>query len=250
MHIWKCVTLEGKQCCFSSLACVNWKAECVMSSYCDFVKNSGRAVLIMNGWRAADCKHTRTVKWRRIASSFVFTQGHSERALGQGSMEQGERRKLQLGEIERAGHAFVVLFYSSSFLSPSGLICYWLARWSPAAPERQLQGYGSRWATTNEWKYICLQNPRRQILHGSAVLFQLHAVNNLHLLLYWIYFWGQKQAIQFSICSPHPATTPVLFLSSLCHLVDCMYIFHPATTLSLPSCLKTHTHIRMWVGVL
>lgn len=69
------------------------KAECGISSYCDFVKRLARAVLVMNGWRAADCKHTCTVKWWRIASSFVFTQGHSERAWGPGSMEQGERRE-------------------------------------------------------------------------------------------------------------------------------------------------------------
>lgn len=50
----------------------------------------------------------------------MFTQGHSELVWGQGSMEQGERKKMQLGEMERAGHAFVVLFYSSSVLSPVG----------------------------------------------------------------------------------------------------------------------------------
>lgn len=96
------------------------KAECGMSSYCDFVKRLARAVLVMNGWRAADCKHTCTVKWWRIASSFVFTQGHSERAWGQGSMEQGERRERCSWVKWRVGHAFVVLFYSSSVLSLVG----------------------------------------------------------------------------------------------------------------------------------
>lgn len=32
---------------------------------------------------------------------------------------QGERRKMQLGEMERVWLAFVVLFYSSSVLSPA-----------------------------------------------------------------------------------------------------------------------------------
>lgn len=50
----------------------------------------------------------------------MFTQGHSEHVWGQGSMEQGESREMQLGEMERAGHAFVVLFYSSSVISQEG----------------------------------------------------------------------------------------------------------------------------------
>ena len=140
VQIWKHVTLDCEQCCFrfSFLACVMWKGKCSTSSYFDFVKHSVQAVLVMNGWRATDCKHTHTVKQWRITSSFLFIQGHSECVWGQGSVEQGERRKMQLGEIERVGHAFVDLFYSSSVLS-FGLIWYRLARWTPGL-EIHLQG--------------------------------------------------------------------------------------------------------------
>lgn len=130
-----------------------WKAECGMRCDVIFVKNPACAMLVMNDWRAADCKHTCTVEWWRIASSFVFTQGHSE-ARGRWSKVRGERDAAGLNGESEACLCCPFLFFFCPV--PRGLICYWLAAWTPG-PELRLEGCSSRLSLSKVAKvYTCM----------------------------------------------------------------------------------------------
>ena len=112
------------------------------SFYCDFVMNAVGATFVINGWRALDCKHTCAVKKWRITSSFMFTWGHSEsffrlyEARFDGARWEAKGAAGWNGE-SRTGLCCPFPFFSCSL--PCGLICYWLADWTPA-PAFHLKG--------------------------------------------------------------------------------------------------------------
>lgn len=104
-----------------------------------FLKNA----LVMNDGRAANCKHTRSVMRRRIATSFVFSQGHTARA-GPGV---NWARWVQKDAVALNGESFVVVFYSSLLITRLDF------RSSATFCKAKAQGC----ASANEQKCVCLK---------------------------------------------------------------------------------------------